>query len=416
VPRAPVRFFGIKVPGFTYDISISDPAFAAMLQIGGFGLGSYSLYTALQSPAFYRGVALISGTIASLPLKTYRNINTGEVDDEGDPIMKREEASSFLDTTPSGPYGLTSFSWRELIVFCLVSEGEVGLIHVDNAAGSLMGLMPVHPTTYTVKWVKEGDVVRKQFMVQGESVPRYDDSFTQILGLSLDGMRGVSPVILFQRGIQLSAAMEIAAMSTMAKGMHVSGIASAKDEDIDEDDAKIIKAGIDSKVSGPDNAGGIAFVNKRITFTPWIQTNNDAQFIQSREFQVIEVARMLGLPPHLLGSTEKQTSWGTGISEQNSALHRYTLMPITSRIEEALSQLLSAPKFVEFDYHGLLQGTPAEEHNQLIALVDGGIMTPNEARGVMNLPPLPGGETFKLPAPPPPIVKQTKIPGEGAIN
>jgi HK97 family phage portal protein len=387
-----------------------------MLQVGGFGLGSYSLYTALQSPAFYRGVALISGTIASLPLKTYRNINTGQVDDDGDPIMKREEASSFLDSAPSGPYGLSPFSWRELIVFCLVSEGECGLLHVQNGVGNLAGLMPVHPTTYTVKWVRSGDGVVKQYQVQGESVPRHDDNFTQILGLSLDGLRGVSPVILFQRGIQLSAAMEIAAMSTMSKGMHVSGIASAKDEDIDEDDAKIIKAGIDAKVSGPDNAGGIAFVNKRIDFKPWIQTNTDAQFIQSREFQVIEVARMLGLPPHLLGSTEKQTSWGTGISEQNSALHRYTLMPITSRIEQALSPLLSQPKFVEFDYHGLLQGTPAEEHNQLIALVDGGIMTPNEARAVMNLPPIDGGDTFKLPTPPPPIVKQTKIPGEGAIN
>lgn len=412
--RAPLKLFGLRIPGFSYDMSISDPAFAAMLNVGGFGLGSYSLYTALQSPAFYRGVALISGTIASLPLKTYRN--TSAVDDDGNDITKREESSSFLDTEPSGPYGLSPFTWRELITFCLVSEGEVGLDHVYNNAGTLIGLMPYHPSSYTAKWLPTSDGITKIFQIQEQNRVRTSDNFTQILGLTLDGLRGVSPVVLFQRGIQLSAAMEMASMNTMTKGMHLAGIAYAKDEDIDEADAKIIKAGLDAKMNGPDSAGSMAFVNKRIGFERWTQTNLDAQFIQSREFQVIEVARMLGLPPHLLGATEKQTSWGTGISEQNSALHRYTLMPITSRIEQAISPLLSAPKFVEFDYHGLLQGTPAEEHNQLIALVDGGIMTPNEARAIMNLPPIPGGDIFKAPTPPPPIVTEKKVPGEGPVN
>ena len=69
-----------------------------------------------------------------------------------------------------------------------MTEGEVGLLHVDTEGGALTGLMPFHPTTYTVKWVKRNGVVEKEFQIQGETEPRYSDSFTQILGLSIDGM------------------------------------------------------------------------------------------------------------------------------------------------------------------------------------------------------------------------------------
>jgi HK97 family phage portal protein len=118
----------------------------------------------------------------------------------------------------------------------------------------------------------------------------------------------------------------------------------------------------------------------------------DAQFIGQRAFSVEEVARIFGVPPHLLAQTEKQTSWGTGVAEQNLGLARYTLMPWTSRIEQSLSRLLPTSRFVEFDYAGLLQGTPTEEVALLKTQIDARILTPNEARRLRNLPPLPDGD------------------------
>src|SRR5712664_1691199 len=140
--RAPVRLFGLRIPGLAYDFSITDPAFAAMLNTGAFGLGPYSVYAALQSPAFYRGVSLICGTIATLPLRTYRNVDTDQDDDA------RVTAKSFLDLTPAGPYPMTTFDWKYQVIFHLVTEGGVGLKHLLTEAGALIGFLPCSPGAY----------------------------------------------------------------------------------------------------------------------------------------------------------------------------------------------------------------------------------------------------------------------------
>ena len=129
-------------------------------------------------------------------------------------------------------------------------------------------------------------------------------------------------------------------------------------------------------------------------------TQRDAQFIESRSFQVEEVSRIYGVPPHLLGQTEKQTSWGTGVAEQNLGLSRFTLMGWTSRIESALAAVLPPTEFAEFDYRGLLAGTPQQEIELLIAQKNAGLLSADEARAILNRPPLP--EQPAPPAPTPP--------------
>jgi hypothetical protein len=94
------------------------------------------------------------------------------------------------------------------------------------------------------------------------------------------------------------------------------------------------------------------------------------------------------VPPHLAGLTEKATSWGTGIESQNLGLARYTLTPWTSRVEQKLSRLLSASRHVEFDYTSLLKPSPEDEIKLLIAQVQAGLLTPDEARSIRNMPPL----------------------------
>lgn len=390
--RVPFKLFGRKVPFLSYDLSISDPGFAALLHMGyGSAFGPYSVYSALQNPAYWRGVVLISGTIASLPLRTFKT----SIDDDGDQI--RVKSASFLDDNPSGPYGLTPFAWRQLIVLCLVTEQECGLLHVTNNAGALIGLMPVHPNVYSVKWIKGEEGIGRQFQLAGENEPRHSDTFTQILGLSLDGLRGVSSIGAHQRAIQLAAAQDIAAMRTMTNGMHIAGLVAPKDEDIDEADAKAIKAGLDAKVNGPENAGGLAMVNKRLVFTPWTQTNTDAQFDQGRRYSREEAALILGLPQYML-EPSKQTSWGTGISEQNAGLARYTFMPITGQIEAAISPLLSPnSKFIEFDYKGLLQGTPEIEVKIVLQQLAAGLISEEESRQLLGWGPKDPTDTFRTP-------------------
>ena len=391
--KAPVTIFGRRIPFLAYDISISDPAgMAALLQSGMFGLGGYGTYEALKFAAFYRGCALISGAIASLPLRTYKN----GVDGDGNEI--RDRVPSFLDTQPSGPYGLTAFAWKELIVFNVVSQGECGLLPVYTVGGSLTGLLPVPRSQYTVT-MKGATRHYKVDMGGGKFEDHTDEDFIQIVGLSLDGIRGISPIALFQRGIQLSAAQEIASMRQATSGMKVAGLVTPKDEDISPDDAKAIQMDINSKMLGPDKAGSMIMTNKRLTFTKWDQTNDEAQFLELRRYAREEAALMLGLPIYML-EPSKQTSWGTGIAEQNLGLQRFTFMPVTSRIEEAISLFISpSTKFVEFDYKGFLQGSPDIEIKLLLEQYTGGILSFEEVRRTLGLGPKNPNDTFLTPSP-----------------
>jgi HK97 family phage portal protein len=115
----------------------------------------------------------------------------------------------------------------------------------------------------------------------------------------------------------------------------------------------------------------------------------DAQFLQSRQFQIEEISRWTGVPPHLLMQTEKQTSWGTGVDEQNRALGRTVLSPWAQRLEGRGSRLLANPRWVELEFAGLERPSPDREIELLIQQVQAGLLTVNEARKVRNLPPLP---------------------------
>ncbi len=160
-----------------------------------------------------------------------------------------------------------------------------------------------------------------------------------------------------------------------------------------------IKTLLDRKVAGWEHAGQLAVINRNLKFTPWAMTFADAQFLQSRAFQIEEVARWFGIPPFALMQTEKQTSWGTGIESQQRGLARTVLAPWTTRIEQALSPLLPVEWFLRFDFTGLERATPAEEADLVISKYDAGLMTRNEARQKLGLPRVEGGDDFKTGGP-----------------
>lgn len=365
------------------DISIANPALAEFLGLTGYYGADLSEQQALGLTAVWRAQSLIAGTIAGLPMKVY---NT-DVDDAIGP-GSRKEVPHFLSTRPAGPYDLSPFNWTETVMLHLLNHGEAYLKAVTNVAGELIGLWPIHPISIaTVRW----DGATKVFKVQyhnGQSEEFVTGEITQILGMTTDGLRGMSPLALFRQSFQTSRSGEMAANRTFTSGALMGGLVTTE-EDIDDEQAKVIKASLRANIQGAEHAGDIAFVNRALKFSPWSMSAVDAQFLQSRAFQVDEVARMYGVPSHLLNSIEKQTSWGTGIAEQNLALARYTLMSWTSRIESALQSILPEGMHVEFNYSGLLAGTPEQEIALLIQQVAAGILTADEARAIRNLPPLP---------------------------
>jgi HK97 family phage portal protein len=375
-------------------ISISDPAFATYFGIGpgNFSGVNVTEQSALGISAVYRACSLISGTIASLPLKTYR-------DTEGD----RQRVPSFLDE-PGGLGGLTPFEWKQTVILHLLLHGRAPLMHLNNAGGGLVGLQPVHPSAAPVDPPavdEDGRLKPKTFRVtlaDGRQRTFTDGvDMTEILGMSVDGWYGLSVISVARNSLGTHIAGDRAAANMFNNGFLQRGMVTPKDDDVDEDEGKQIKAGLDEKTAGWEHAGEVAFVNRKLEFVPWTMSAEDAQFLQSRQFQIEEIARWFGIPPFELMQTEKQTSWGTGIEAQQRGLARGNLLGWTMRMEQRLSRLLARPRFCEFDFAGLERPTPVEEIRLILEQIRGGLLTVNEGRALRNLPPVEGGDKLAEP-------------------
>jgi HK97 family phage portal protein len=382
-----------------FDWTLDDPELisrftaAGWISTGGTGLPSVSEADALTIPAYSRGESLIAGTIAGLPLKAYEKV--------GD---TRQETPSVLDH-PQGPATISRFAWVETLLTYLVRYSEAYLRPITNGADALVGLEIVHPGSVTkVEQAGWGKLVTIKMADKTETVlDTRDGTIVQILAPGMVGLRGV-PIYQWSKPLFQVA---IAAMNSSGRvftGPMVSGLVTPDGEDeIEGTEMELIMEKLNARISGTTNAGRLAAVNKHLKITPWQQTNADAQFSETLTSITEAFARLLGLPPHLLAAIDKQTSWGTGIAEQNIGLARYCLMSYTSRIESALVPFLPDGVYAEFDYKGLLQGSPKEEIGLLLDQVAGGLLTEDEARALINRPPKPqdappvvAGETVQL--------------------
>lgn len=369
-------------------LSIGDPAFAAYF---GLGVPNYTGVTigettALSISAVWRAVSLISGTIASLRVGAVQENEDGS----------REWIPSWLDS-PGGPGGPTRFEFWETVLVHLLLHGNAYLLHIRNGGGGLAGLYPIHPCAVSVERAPDSVMKTYRVTLDDGTVREFTDfDLLHIPAMSTDGIRGMGPIQIARNSLGIAIAADRAAGRMFSQGAFLSGMVTPE-EDVSEDEAKSIKASLDANVSGWDNAGTIAVINRKLKFTQWSMSNEDAQFLQSRQFQIEEIARWYGVPPYELMQTEKQTSWGTGIEAQQRGLARQVLGPWTERIEQRVSRLLPTGRCLEFDFHELEKPTPEAEVSLLIQQVGAGIMTTNEARAIRKLPPIEGGDVLREP-------------------
>lgn len=384
------------------EISIGDPALAEFMGLNGQNDAGIILTdrSALGFTAYYRAVEIVAGTIGTLPMPTYRDTDERMPDGSA----RRERVASFLDS-PGGAW-LTPFEWKHLVIVHLMTRGNAYLLHIYNMAGAIVGLFPIAPGLVTPRWGQLKDEFGRPVgehrrlydcNIDGRSITYTSEDLTHVMGLTLDGVCGESPISLMRNALATGIAGDLAAAKMFSNGLLLGGILSSN-EMLTPEQGDQIKAGLKARVGGANNAGDIAVINASLTFSPWTMTGEDAQFLESREHQIEEVARMTGVPPFLLGQMSAQTSWGTGILEQQRGLAKYTLSRWTTPLEERLSMLLASPRFTEFSYKALVEPTPEIEIPLVLAQVNGGLITANEGRGILNLPPIAGGDTLRMPS------------------
>lgn len=338
----------------------------------------------------YRAVSLIAGLLGASPLNSWRATDAG-----------RERVSSIFDQ-PDGPDDLTPFEWKEHLITHLVLHGDGYALKLRNDAGGLARMPLLHPLTVT-KQKPTAEQVRRGTVPKGGTwfwTALADGRYVRLDGDDVWHVPGPAGGGLIERArasVGASLAGDRAAQRMFTHGAMISGLATPEDDDVGDiiDDVPEIRRQIDDAVAGPDRAGKIAVIARRLKFTPWTMTAADAQFLQQRQFQIEEISRWTGVPPHALMQTEKQTSWGTGVESQDRGMARTVLNTWATRIEQRGSRLLQQPRWIEFDFSKLERPSPDVERDMIRSDWNDGLVTLNEARARMGLAPLPDGDVLK---------------------
>jgi HK97 family phage portal protein len=360
--------------------------------------------TAHRVISVYRAWSLLAGTIGSLPFRAFTGEPPGGDRWTGDAAGLlaypggRDEVTGIA--TPGAPSAMVFF---ETLMVHLLSWGNAYVVKVPNVARSrIVALDLLMPNQVLPRWVRrtETNPYGKEFVVvddDGVSVSTPADVIhIRALGSSL--LQGISPIGAARQALGLAVAAEEYGARLFGSGSLMAGILHT-DQRLEPAQADALKQRWRDKLTGLAHAHDVAILDSGAKWQPIGIPPQDSQFIESRKFQVTEVARLYGIPPHMLGDVEKSTSWGSGIEQQGIGFNIYTLRPWLTRVEQALSnELLPRGVNCRFDVSELLRGDMQAEIAAHQTAILSGQETPNEARAARGKPPLPGGDHLFFPA------------------
>jgi HK97 family phage portal protein len=342
----------------------------------------------LQISTVWRCVSLISTLTASLPLdvfKTDGNDNRAKVELDN-PLAR------LLRYSPN--QYMTAQDFRESMTMQLCFYGNAYALIERNGVGDIISMIPLLSANMDVRL--EGKRIVYRYQRDHEFANFAQRDIFHLKGFGFNGLVGLSPIAHSCKSAGVAVAMEDNQRDFYANGAKSPKILSTGERVLAKEQRDQLEENFKEISGGP--------VKKRL----WILEANfqahdigvspqDAETMAARKFQVSELARFFGVPPHLVGDVEKSTSWGTGIEQQNLGFLQYTLQPYISRWENSIQRWLLKPNEVgvyhaEHNLDGLLRGDSASRAAFMKAMGESGLRTINEMRRLDNLPPLPGGD------------------------
>lgn len=339
--------------------------------------------TSLHMPAVWRSVNVISNVSAALPLPTY--------------VAGTKEKKPFDLLTDPHP-DLTPLELWRLGYVHRVLWGNTYMQKIRSPTGAIRELWPITPDRVQVERVRPDDDLPagKLFQVTDDWGAQHILTSYEILhipGVGYDGLTGCSPVRLAAQGISLAQAAEMSAARLFGSGNMIGGVLQTEQR-LNPDQANALKERWKAKMSGVANAHEVAVLDSGASFKPVAMPNVDAQFLESREFQISEVARMFGVPLFLLMETSKSTSWGTGLEQQADGFVTWDLSPtwLAPTEQRVTKELLPKDLYAKYQLAGLLRGDSAARATFYRAMRDVGAYSANDILALEDRPPLTGPE------------------------
>lgn len=360
---------------------------------------------ALALSAVWACVNLLAGVQASMPLRVLLNEKAGRKPVADHPLYR------LLHDSPNADQ--TAFDFWSVVSAQLELRGNA-YARKHMSGGRIVAIEPIDAEV-TVKRVESGRIAY-EWSADGRAFRLLDSEILHLRGPFGGPLGGMSTLAAARRAFGIAGAADMAAASTFRNGLRPSGVL-AFDQFLTAEQRAIAEEKLATRFSGVINAGRPMVLEGGAKWQAVMLSPEDAQMLESRGFSVEEICRFFGVPPFMIGHTEKQTSWGSGVEQQTIGFVRYTLRPRLVRIEQTIDKQLLTPEerarglSVEFNLEGLLRGDSKSRAAYYREMTMIGAMTINEVRALENLPPVAGGDVPRMQAQNVPI---TAAPALGA--
>ena len=353
--------------------------------------------TAMQTTAVYACVRILAEAVASLPLHVY------EYQDDGGKKLVHDHPLYYLLHDEPNPE-MTSFVFRETLMSHLLLWGNAYAQIIRDGAGRVLGLYPLLPDKMDVQRDERGNIYyvysrnsdeNPMFKEYGDIRLKAEDVL-HIPGLGFDGLIGYSPIAMAKNAVGMTLACEEYGASFFANGANPGGV--LEHPGVLKDPSKV-RESWNSVYRGVNNAHKIAVLEEGMKYQQIGIPPEEAQFLETRKFQINEIARLYRIPPHMVGDLDKSSF--SNIEQQSLEFVKYTLDPWVIRWEQSLQRSLLLPGekgkyFIKLNVDGLLRGDYQSRMNGYAVGRQNGWFSANDIREMENMNPIPDEEGGNL--------------------
>ena len=356
--------------------------------------------SAMQTTAVYACVRILAEAVASLPLHVY------EYQDDGGKKLVHDHPLYYLLHDEPNPE-MTSFVFRETLMSHLLIWGNAYAQIIRDGAGRVLGLYPLLPDKMDVQRDDRGNIYyvysrnsdeNPMFKEYGDIRLKAEDVL-HIPGLGFDGLIGYSPIAMAKNAVGMTLACEEYGASFFANGANPGGV--LEHPGVLKDPSKV-RESWNSVYRGVNNAHKIAVLEEGMKYQQIGIPPEEAQFLETRKFQINEIARLYRIPPHMVGDLDKSSF--SNIEQQSLEFVKYTLDPWVIRWEQSLQRSLLLPGekgkyFIKLNVDGLLRGDYQSRMNGYAVGRQNGWFSANDIREMENMNPIPdeqGGNLYLI--------------------
>lgn len=355
--------------------------------------------SAMQMTAVYSCVRILAEAVAGLPLHLYRYKEDGGKERAIDINLYH-----LLHDEPNKE--MSSFIFRETLMTHLLLWGNAYAQIIRNGKGEVVALYPLMPNKMQVDRDENGELYyiytrssEEAKTMEGATVYLTPKDVLHIPGLGFDGLVGYSPIAMAKNAIGLAIATEEYGAKFFANGAAPSGVLEHPGT---IKDPSRLRENWNSTFGGSANSGKVAVLEEGMKYTPISISPEQAQFLETRKFQIDEIARIFRVPPHMVGDLEKSSF--SNIEQQSLEFVKYTLDPWVIRWEQSLSRSLlnedeKRKYFFKFNLEGLLRGDYESRMSGYATARQNGWMSANDIRELENLDKIPaedGGDLYLI--------------------